>query len=231
MFRQRTTHNIVINVGLQWFNRILGVVSKVVLARLLLSGDFGVFAIATGLVGFVGTFWAFGLDFAIIQNGEKASDEDYNVGMTLRLAVAVGLFAVSLFAAGPRASLFPKFGGLEVTSTTQVVALVYLVTRLVVRADDAADAGAPVPRLGDPEPPGPDRERGDPDRPRPRGLQRVVPRVRARPLPGRVHGGLRGHPGRSVPLPTPSRGRAPARRVLAPPDRRVPPGAPDYEHR
>ncbi|HYM39782.1 MAG TPA: oligosaccharide flippase family protein [Thermoplasmata archaeon] len=128
MFRQRTTENIVINVGLGWFSRILGVITKVVLARLLFPSDFAIFAIATGLIGFVGTFGAFGLDYAIIQKGQAATDEDYNVGMTLRLAIAVALFAVSVFVAGPWASLFPKFSGLAVTSTTQIVALIYLVT-------------------------------------------------------------------------------------------------------
>ena len=116
-----------INVGLQWFNRILGVVSKVILARLLFPDDFGVFAIATGLIGFIGTFGNFGLDYAIIQKGKAATEDDYNVGMTLRLVITVVLFGVSLVVAGPWATLFPKFNGLTVASTTQVLALLYLV--------------------------------------------------------------------------------------------------------
>jgi hypothetical protein len=35
LFRARTTRNVVINVGLQWLNRMLGIGTKVVLVRLL----------------------------------------------------------------------------------------------------------------------------------------------------------------------------------------------------
>jgi len=110
-------------VGLQWFNRGLGVAAKLVLVRLLAPDVFGVFALAAGLIGFIGTFGSFGLDYAIIQKGDHASQADYDVGMSLRLVIAVGLFAASLVAAGPWASLFslPSVAG-----TTQVLALVYL---------------------------------------------------------------------------------------------------------
>ena len=128
MFRQRTTENIVINVGLQWFNRILGVVSKVILVRLLFPSDFGIFALATGLIGFVGTFGAFGLDYAIIQKGKDATEDDYNVAMTLRIVIAVALFAVSLAFAVPWAMLYPKSDPVAIAATTEVIALVYLVT-------------------------------------------------------------------------------------------------------
>ncbi len=128
MFRARTAENVTIYVGLQWFNRILAVVTKVILARLLLPDIFGIFAIGTSLIGFVGTFGAFGLDYAIIQKGEAATDEDYDVGMSLRIVIALGLFAVSLAVAGPWASLFPKFPGLIVTQTTQFLALLYIAT-------------------------------------------------------------------------------------------------------
>lgn len=128
MFRQRTTENIVISVGLQWFNRILGVISKVILARLLLPDIFGLFAIASTFIGFIGTFGSFGLDYAIIQKGDAATEEDYDVGMTLRIAIAVGLFAVSFALAGPWAALFPRFPYLATLNATQVLALVYILT-------------------------------------------------------------------------------------------------------
>src|SRR5512137_1368315 len=88
VFRARTAENVTIYVALQWFNRILGVVTKVILARLLLPDIFGIFAIGTSLIGFVGTFGSFGLDYAIIQKGEAATDDDYDVGMSLRIVIA-----------------------------------------------------------------------------------------------------------------------------------------------
>jgi O-antigen/teichoic acid export membrane protein len=123
VFRARTAENVAVFVGLQWFNRGIGVATKLVLVRLLAPDMFGVFALAAGLIGFIGTFGSFGLDYAIIQKGDRASKADYDVGMSLRLVIAVGLFAASLVAAGPWASLFklPSVAG-----ATQVLALVYL---------------------------------------------------------------------------------------------------------
>jgi PST family polysaccharide transporter/lipopolysaccharide exporter len=123
VFRARTAENVAVFVGLQWFNRGLGVATKLVLVRLLAPQVFGVFALAAGLIGFIGTFGSFGLDYAIIQKGDRASQADYDVGLSLRLVIAVGLFAASVAAAGPWASLFslPSVAG-----ATQVLALVYL---------------------------------------------------------------------------------------------------------
>lgn len=123
MFKARTAQNVVISVGLQWFNRIIAILSKVVLARLLFPTDFGIFALATGLIGFLNTFGNLGLDYAIIQKGDAATDEDYDVGMSLRLLIAVGLFVASVAIAGPWADLFHST---LVAPTSQILALGYL---------------------------------------------------------------------------------------------------------
>lgn len=125
MFRARTAENVAVFVSLQWFNRVLGVVTKIILIRLLMPDVFGVFALAAGLIGFIGTFGSFGLDYAIIQKGERATTDDYDVGMSLRLLIAVGLFVASILVAGPWASLFslPSVAG-----ATQILAIVYLIT-------------------------------------------------------------------------------------------------------
>ena len=123
MFRARTAQNVAINVALQWLNRFVGVVTKIVLVRLLFPADFGVFALASGLIGFVGTIGNFGLDYAIIQKNDAAAEEDYDVGMSLRILISVALFVISLVVAGPWASLFDNAA---VGPTTQVLALVYL---------------------------------------------------------------------------------------------------------
>ena len=124
MFRARTAQNVVISVGLQWFNRFLGIVTRVFLARLLFPDDFGIFALATGVISFVGTFGNFGLDYAILHKGDKATTEDYDVAMSLRVVISLTLFLASVAIAGPWASLFsaPVLG-----PTTQVLAITYLV--------------------------------------------------------------------------------------------------------
>ncbi len=123
VLRARTAQNVAINVALQWTNRFLSVVTKVVLVRLLFPNDFGIFALATGLIGFVGTFGNFGLDYAIIQKAHAATDEDYDVAMTMRIVIAVGLFVASIIAAGPWADLYASP---VVAPTTEVLALAYL---------------------------------------------------------------------------------------------------------
>jgi O-antigen/teichoic acid export membrane protein len=115
---------VVIVVGLQWSGRVLAILTKVVLVRLLFPADFGIFALASGLIGFIGTFGNFGLDFAIIQKGDQATDGDYDAGMSLRLLISVGLLLASLALAGPWASLFALP---VVAPTSQVLALGYLV--------------------------------------------------------------------------------------------------------
>lgn len=125
MFRARTAQNVAIGVGMSWANQLLQIISKVVLARLLLPDDFGVFALAAGLVGFVSTFGAMGLNYAIIQKADAATQEDYDVGMTLRLLISVLLMALALALAAPWAALFRQP---LVAPTTYVLALLYLVT-------------------------------------------------------------------------------------------------------
>jgi len=125
VFRVRTAENVVILVALQWLNRGLAVVTKIVLVRLLFPEDFGTFALAVGLLGFVSTFGNFGLDYAIVQKGPSATERDYDVGMSLRLLIAIVLFAVTFVLANPWAQLFSTP---IVSPTTQVLALIYLVT-------------------------------------------------------------------------------------------------------
>ncbi len=125
MFRARTAQNVAIGVGLSWFNQLVQIAAKVALARLLFPSDFGVFALAAGLVGFVTTFGSVGLNYAIIQKADRATEEDYDVGMTLRLLTSIGLMGVALVLAGPWAALFNEP---LVAPTTFVLAVMYLVT-------------------------------------------------------------------------------------------------------
>ncbi len=125
MFRARTAQNVAIGVGLSWFSQLVQIASKVVLARLLIPDDFGIFALAAGLVSFVNTFGAVGLNYAIIQKADRATEEDYNVGMTLRILTSLALMVVALVLALPWAGLFGKP---LIAPTTYLLATMYLVT-------------------------------------------------------------------------------------------------------
>ncbi len=123
--RARTAENVVILVLLQWVSRAFSIFTKIVLVRLLFPGDFGVFTLAVGFIGFLSTFGNFGLDYAIVQMGDAARRIEYDVAMTLRLILSVALFAITFFLAIPWATLF---GVSAVSSATQVLALVYLIS-------------------------------------------------------------------------------------------------------
>jgi PST family polysaccharide transporter/lipopolysaccharide exporter len=125
VFRARTAQNVAIVVGLNWFNQLLQIASKIILARLLFPNDFGIFALAGGLVSLVTTFGSVGLNYAIIQKSDRATREDYDVGMTLRLLISLVLLGITLAVAGPWAALFREPA---VVPTTEVLAILYLVT-------------------------------------------------------------------------------------------------------
>lgn len=127
MFRARAAQNVAIGVGLNWFSQLLQIATKVVLARLLFPSDFGVYALAAGLISFIGTFGNFGLNYAIIQKGGAATKEDFDVGMTIRTLIGVGLFGAPFAVAGSWASAFPLFPAPLVIATTPAAALVYLI--------------------------------------------------------------------------------------------------------
>ena len=69
--------------------RTLGVVSTVLLARLLLPSDFGLLAMATSVIAALELFSAFSFDMALIQN-QTATRDDYDSAWTLQLAFAAG---------------------------------------------------------------------------------------------------------------------------------------------
>jgi len=95
-------------VALKWTFRLLGLVSTMVLARLLTPADFGIVAVAMALVGIMDAFFDFGFGLALIKN-QKATREDYDAAWSLRLAnmvlfgLCVALFSplVAMYADAP----------------------------------------------------------------------------------------------------------------------------------
>ena len=65
--------------------RTLGVVSTILLARLLVPADFGLLAMASSVIAALELFSAFSFDMALIQN-QTASRDYYNSAWTLQLA-------------------------------------------------------------------------------------------------------------------------------------------------
>lgn len=79
---------------MRWTDRLIGLISTIVLARLLLPEDFGIIAMASLAIGLVDVFLNLGVHVAIIQNREATQDH-YNTAWTLRLIqTAIATFAL-----------------------------------------------------------------------------------------------------------------------------------------
>src|SRR5690349_10908401 len=72
----------------RWLDRVVSVVSTIILARLLVPDDFGVVAMATIVVGLVDVFFDLGVNVALIQNRDPTPDH-YDTAWTLRLMQSV----------------------------------------------------------------------------------------------------------------------------------------------
>lgn len=86
-------------VGMRWINRVIGLVSTLILARLLVPEDFGIAAMASLGVGLAATLLDVGMNIALIRN-PKATIEHYHSAWTLRLLQA-GVIMLLLVAAAP----------------------------------------------------------------------------------------------------------------------------------
>lgn len=86
-------------------DRSLGLISMLVLARLLVPQDFGVVAMAMSVVGLLELLTAFGFDIALIHKKENDRDE-WDTAWTFGVVFGLGTAAVLGAAATPMASFY-----------------------------------------------------------------------------------------------------------------------------
>ncbi len=92
-------------IGMRWTDRLIGLISTMILARLLLPEDFGIIAMASIVVGLADVLLDMGVNITLIQNS-NATQEDYNAAWTIRLIEST-LGALLVFAvAEPAAEYF-----------------------------------------------------------------------------------------------------------------------------
>ena len=91
-------------VALRSADRLLGFVSMLILARLLVPADFGLVALGMALVGGLAVFSEFSFDLALIQN-QSASREHYDTAWTFGL-IRGFLLAGLLFGLAHPAAMF-----------------------------------------------------------------------------------------------------------------------------
>lgn len=111
-------------VGMRWTDRLIGIVSTIILARLLVPEDFGIIAMASIVIGLVDVLLDMGVNVALIQR-KDATQEDYDAAWTLRLLQSVLATLVVLAAARPAAAYF---GDPRVESVIRALSLALLVS-------------------------------------------------------------------------------------------------------
>lgn len=102
--QQRMAHGIAWMVAARLVDRCVGVVSTLVLARLLVPADFGLVAMATAIGGVLDLLGAFNFDLALIQR-KDAGRAQYDTVWTFNVAFGAFCAAILAFLAVP-ASLY-----------------------------------------------------------------------------------------------------------------------------
>ena len=105
---QRARRGVKLLLGRQVILQLLTFGGGVILARVLDPAEFGLYAIATFLVGTIAMFGDFGLSPLLIQRKEQIKPTDLQVGFTLQQIVTTVVVAILWFSAPLLASLYPK---------------------------------------------------------------------------------------------------------------------------
>jgi len=105
-------------MAIRWCIRGLDMLMLIILARLLTADDFGVFAVATLVVGFLEIISQAGIDVALIRDRD-ASDEHFNAAWTIQVIQGCAV-AVMLWLAAP--ALAVVFNEPRLTSVMQLLA-------------------------------------------------------------------------------------------------------------
>lgn len=91
----------------KFVERGLGLISTLILARLLTPGDFGIVAMALSFIAIAELLSAFGFDVAIIQN-VSATKADYNSAWTCNVLLGLSITLLMVAAAQPIASFYNR---------------------------------------------------------------------------------------------------------------------------
>jgi O-antigen/teichoic acid export membrane protein len=87
--------------------RSIGLISTLILARLLVPADFGVVAMALTFIAMAELLTAFGFDIALIQN-QNATEEHYNTAWTGNLLLGLAITLLMLAVAVPISHFYRK---------------------------------------------------------------------------------------------------------------------------
>lgn len=115
-----------LTVAMRWTDRLIGIASTLILARVLVPDDFGVIAMAALVIGFIDVLFDVGVNVALIQNTE-ATPAHYHTAWTLRL-IQAAVATVLIIVAAPFAADY--FKDPRITPVLQVSAIGVLLVAL-----------------------------------------------------------------------------------------------------
>lgn len=110
-------------VGMRWFDRLIGVISTVVLARLLTPDDFGIVALASIVLGLAAVMLDLGINIAVVQKSGLDRD-DLDTAWTIRL-IQNGIIAMVLLILAIPAARY--YGDYRLQSVLWLLAFAYLI--------------------------------------------------------------------------------------------------------
>lgn len=111
-------------VSMRWIDRLMGITSTLILARLLTPADFGIVAMASVVVGLIDVLLDLGVIPMLVQKRD-CDDEDYSNGWTVRV-IECSLVAALIALTSPLAADFYHDG--RVAPVLQLMALNVLVS-------------------------------------------------------------------------------------------------------
>jgi lipopolysaccharide exporter len=115
-----------LTICIRWMDRLIGFVSTLILARLLVPEDFGIIAMASLVIGLAEMLLDFGVNVALIQN-RNATLAHYNTAWTLRL-IQMAIVALVVFLAAPQAAAY--FSDFRIIPVLKVLSLSLLLVGL-----------------------------------------------------------------------------------------------------
>ncbi len=122
--RVSVARGVVLVVGMRWTDRLIGFVSTLILARILLPEDFGIVAMASVIVGLIDMLMDLGVGSALVQN-KHAAREEFDTAWTVRLLQSV-FVALLLWLAAPISAEY--FRDERVLDVVRVMALTTLIS-------------------------------------------------------------------------------------------------------
>lgn len=90
-----------------WGDRVFGILTVSVLARLLTPTDFGLIGMAVAAIAMVDAFTSFGFEWALVRQ-PNLEPKHLDTAWTLRVGIACGIFIVLMALAGPIAAYFQE---------------------------------------------------------------------------------------------------------------------------